>query len=158
MPVLPLQPPEDSNDSNTSCSDRVLERLLLLVFVISFIGGVGFVGVGLLGAQFSQVVMGAMGGAIAWMSREWLCQRGRFDDLVASFYPMILAPARNEEVGDRPLARLAALLRELDEVERHRGSPGFDPWAVQALRNDIHAMIERDPSLARLFERHRQAA
>jgi hypothetical protein len=53
---------------------------------------------------------------------------------------------------------LVRLLRQWDEMEARRGSPGFDPWALQSIRHDIRAMIETDPALEGLFHDSRRAA
>jgi hypothetical protein len=53
--------------------------------------------------------------------------------------------------GDRPVGQLVGLLRQWEELEHGRGSPDFDPWAVQAVRHDIRAVVEADPTLERLF-------
>ena len=53
--------------------------------------------------------------------------------------------------GDRPVGQLVDLLQQWEELEHGRGSPNFDPWAVQAVRHDIRAVVEADPTLERLF-------
>lgn len=147
---------QPTDESELSFAERLLERVVLLVFVASLIVGGGFVAVGLLGGQWNLFWSGAIGCTVAWLSREWLCQRGRFDALVASFdTPMASADG---EFAESQLLRLARLLRELDAMERRRGMADFDPWAVQALRGDIRAAVAGDPKLAKLFEDNRRAA
>ena len=53
--------------------------------------------------------------------------------------------------GEPEVEHLVLLLKQWDDLEHRRGSPEFDPWAVQAVRHDIRAAIERNPALERLF-------
>lgn len=154
MAVLRLQPPDDSAQSRLPA---IFERLMFLLFMAAFIGAGAMIAVGIFGVQLRVVVMGVLSAAIAWMAREWLCRRGRFEALVASFDS--LAQRGDEGSGEETsFGRLARLLRELDQLERRRGSAKFDPWAVQSLRNEIRGMIADDPTLGRLLESHRRAA
>lgn len=50
------------------------------------------------------------------------------------------------------LNQLVTLLQQWDELEHRRGGPEFDPWAVQAIRREIHLTIREDPALERLFD------
>lgn len=139
---------------------------MFLLFMITFVAAGAMIAIGVLGVQLRFVVTGVLAGAIAWMARDWLCRRGRFEALVASFdafaeraNPGNIGTAFAGGLpGETQFGRLAALLHELDRLERLRGSAAFDPWAVQAVRNDIRATIAGDPALTRLFDSHRDAA
>lgn len=149
------------DDSEISSAERVLERVVLLVFVASLIVGGGLVSVGILAGQGSLLVQGAVGCGVAWLSREWLCQRGRFDALVSSFDRGLGGDETGGGEGggeESELLRLARLLRQLDAMERRRGRADFDPWALQSLRHEIRELAANDPGVTRLFEHVRRAA
>jgi len=67
------------------------------------------------------------------------------------FDPLCSPRALASASGERPVEQLVDLLQQWEELEHGRGSPGFDPWAVQAVRHDIRAVVEADPTLERLF-------
>jgi hypothetical protein len=47
---------------------------------------------------------------------------------------------------------LAALLSRREALERQRGQPGFDPWAVQAVRREINDYVRTHPESTRDFD------
>jgi hypothetical protein len=53
---------------------------------------------------------------------------------------------------------LLAMLEEWEALEEKRGTPEFDPWALQALRNDIRKVVDSDPALSQLFSELQRAA
>jgi hypothetical protein len=59
---------------------------------------------------------------------------------------------------DSSSRQLLALLEEWEALEQKRGTPDFDPWALQALRNDIRRVVESDPALSQLFAELQRAA
>ena len=54
-------------------------------------------------------------------------------------------------VESRRVASLMSLLREWDALEKTRGSPDFDPWALQSARHEIRSAVSADPALETLF-------
>ena len=136
---------------------EIFERALLLLFLATVILGVSAVGVGCLSGSGRMIGVGAALCAVAWATRAWLVQRGRFESLLAALDGLGGAGATIREDATA-FARLAELLQQLDRLERARETPAFEPWAVQEIRHEIRALIEAEPELARLFQRARRAA
>lgn len=61
-------------------------------------------------------------------------------------------------IDEARAGHLLALLEQWEAMELKRGSPDFDPWALQVVRNDIRRAVESDPELEKLFSRLRQLA
>jgi len=97
-----------------------------------------------LGAIFAAVVVGA--------ARTFLQ-----DKLAASAREMNTSGdegspwAEDGERGDGRASELVHLLREWENLERARGTPDFDPWALQSTRNEIRLAVQSDPALEMLF-------
>ena len=144
------------NESDFNTPQEMLLRASFIVCLAAFaagivliVGGMALRSLALLG--FGLTALGLAGGV-----REWLRRSDRFDsvqrtiDEIAAEAPA-LDPARTAE--------LVNLLTEWEKMEAKRGSPEFDPWALQALRNDIRSAVEKDPALESLFrEIQRRAA
>jgi hypothetical protein len=105
----------------------------------------------LAGAAGHDITIAAAGALLLVMgggARSWLREREKLEsaDLAWSEVGHAGPPAEAERV-----AELVRLLRKWEQLESRRGSPAFDPWALQAIRHDIRAMVETDPALERLF-------
>lgn len=123
-------------------------RLSYLVFL----AGVGVapiaLGIGAAVHDWRLVGVAAVAASLAVLASAGLRRRDRFEAAELS----LDAFARGEPPPDEArVGELVSLLREWDALEQKRGSPEFDPWAVQALRHDIQRVIDRDPALNRLF-------
>jgi len=89
-------------------------------------------------------------GAVAWVVRTFL--HGHVTDLDAEVSDLDESEVTAFESDDAGrVGGLVKLLHEWDGLERARGSSGFDPWALQSLRNEIRIAVRDDPSLERLF-------
>jgi hypothetical protein len=143
----------DENEFNTP--EEMLVRATFLVCLVSFTAGILLLLAGSLSRELRLVAIGAGLLAIAGLTRDWLRRRGKFEQAEAAWQevPSLSASAEAARVGE-----LVRLLRQWDEMEARRGSPGFDPWALQSIRHDIRAMIETDPALEGLFHDSRRAA
>ena len=88
--------------------------------------------------------------ALAGFCRMWLQAQGRFDRAKGQFdgWPGDGGP---ESAEAEHRTQFIELLRAWDELEQKRGSPAFDPWAAQAVRQAIRETIAGDPALERLF-------
>jgi hypothetical protein len=142
-------------DDGFNTPAEMLARLAYLAWLASLPAGILLTLAGLLTARWPLALGGVAGLTLGWCVRDWLRRRERFEPAAAALDAVPEIGARAEETR---LARLVVLLREWDALEQRRGTPGFDPWAVQAVRNDIHAVVENDPALISLFRTHRQAA
>lgn len=103
-----------------------------------------------------RLVMGGLALlALVWTGRSWLRSRG---ELVAGERALEKIAAAASPLDDTHVAELIRLLEQWEALEQKRGSPGFDPWAVQAVRHEIRLLVERDPALEQLFAALRRAA
>lgn len=68
----------------------------------------------------------------------WLKRRGKLAECEHAFAAMTGEGADDEDELEQLLARRR-------ELEHHRGEPGFDPWAVQAVRREISDYVSHHP-------------
>ena len=143
----------DDNEFNTPA--EMLVRATFLVCLASFTVGILLLLAGAATHDLRVVGVGALLLTIAGLTRTWLRRKGKFDEVEASLHQFseMGAPADAERV-----AELVRLLRKWDQLESKRGSPTFDPWALQVIRHDIRVMVETDPALESLFHDSRRAA
>lgn len=110
---------------------------------------------GVLARELQWSIAGVGVIALAWSGRAWLQRRGGFDSADRAVDNLSRAgPAPDEERAEE----LMLLLERWEALEQKRGSPEFDPWTLQVLRNDIRRAVESDPALERLFTNLRRAA
>ena len=141
-----MKPRWDESELNTP--QEMLVRASYLACLALFTGGILAALAGAASHNPWLALAGLAAVAVAGLSRGWLRRHGHFETAEAAFN----AVARMEPPLDvARVTELIRLLREWEEAERKRGSPDFDPWAVQSLRHDIRAMVEKDPALDRLF-------
>jgi hypothetical protein len=145
----------DGDDDGFNTPAEMLARFAYLVWLASLPAGILLTLAGLLAARWPLALGGIAALTIGWCVRDWLRRGERFAAAAAALDAVPEIGARAEETR---LERLVVLLREWDALEQRRGTPGFDPWAVQAVRNDILAVVEDDPALISLFRNHCPAA
>jgi hypothetical protein len=142
-------------------SPRELNAPTEMVVRVTFALAIGALACGLLLTIFGviawQLRLSALGLAVVGLGligRSWLQRR-------------VDAPCESalEDVWDNPpaldharAAELMTLLEQWEAQEEKRGTPDFDPWALQTLRNQIRQVVESDPGLEELFSRLRQVA
>jgi hypothetical protein len=125
-----------------------LVRLLTVAFVgLSVLAGV-LVVVGLATEEIRCFAAGVLGLPLAWVIREWLRQLVRE---ARAANGAARSAGVSDPAGAPPLDALVDLLREWDALERRRGLPDFDPWALLSLRREIQRRIEESPALSRLM-------
>ena len=134
---------------------EMLVRLTFLVCLASLTAGILVTLAGAATRNFRLLGAGLALLTIAGLTRAWLGREGRFEEANSAFDGVANAGAPPDEAR---VAELVRLLQEWEALERKRGSPGFDPWAIQAVRHDIRSMVEEDPALEGLFRDHRRAA
>lgn len=133
----------------------MLARAAFLLRLGGLTGGVVLLGVALVSQQAALAIAGGLALAAGGASHEWLRRHGRLASAAEGFDRYAVM---TDMADDTHLAQLMNLLHEWDALERRRGLAGFDPWALQATRNDIHALVASDPALDRLFRAHDRAA
>jgi hypothetical protein len=134
---------------------EMLGRVAFLACLAAFPAGLLLTLAGLLAQKYLLLLAGFAALGAGWLLRDWLQRRGQWHGARAALDAAAEAPTNVETAR---VARLLELLREWDAMERRRGTAAFDPWALQALRNDIATLIEQDAALATLFRGHRHAA
>ena len=128
-----------------------------IVFLLTHAAWAGGLVCAVAGVLTLQVSLGVAGGAAllaAWAGNHWLRHRdtAREDRVLAAIL------AQSPPLDENRVAELIELLERWEALEQQRGSPEFDPWAVQALRHDIRVVVESDPALEQLFLNLRAAA
>jgi hypothetical protein len=124
------------------------EMLVRLVFVSRYVFCIaGFMmmlsafGLGsILDGLKAVIFFGAM-----WAGHSWLKRNDKLTECENAFAAMA-GEARDTE------DELEQLLARREELEHHRGEPGFDPWAVQALRREISDYVRTHPESSRRFD------
>ena len=148
-----MKPRWEDNEFNTP--QEMLVRATFLACLAAFTGGILLMLAGAAAHDLRLVGLGALGLISAGLMRSWLCRHGRFDEAEAALHEIGQAGPPTDAAR---VAELVRLLRQWEELESRRGSPGFDPWAVQAIRHDIRDMVDADPALEGLFHDPRRAA
>lgn len=149
-----MKHPVDESEFNTP--HEMLLRVSFLVCLTAFAGGILLIVSGM--AMRSLPLLGSGLGALAigGAMREWLRRNDRFDSMQQAIEEIA---AESPPLDAKRASELVQLLTEWEEMEAKRGSPDFDPWTLQALRNDIRVIVEKDPALESLFrEIQRRAA
>jgi hypothetical protein len=144
-----------SNDNEFNTPEEMLVRATFLVCLAAFTAGILLMLAGAAMHDLRLVGAGGLSLAIAGFTRGWLRRRGKLDDAGGTLHQFAEAGVPSDAAR---VAELVRLLRKWDQLESRRGSPAFDPWAVQDIRHYIRAMIETDPALENLFHDSRRAA
>src|SRR5687767_6820344 len=122
----------DDNEFNTP--EEMLVRVAFLVCLAGFTAGILLMLAGAAAHDLRFVGVGALLLAIAGLTRGWLHRGGKLQIAEGTLHEFAEPGATAEAAR---VAELVRLLRKWDELESKRGSPGFDPWAVQVIRHDI---------------------
>ena len=130
-------------------------RATFLICLAAFTAGIVLLLAGAFAHEIRLVAAGVLSLVISALTRSWLKRTGRFDEAEQVFEQASEADASTHEAR---IAELVRLLQLWEKLENKRGSPGFDPWAVQAVRHDIREMVEADPALEGLFRSSRRVA
>ena len=133
---------------------EMLARATAALALAAFSGGILLTLIGVMAAQPRLSLLGLLVLALGWLVRGWLQRREAKSCNRAMAQVWREAPALDE----RRVAELLSLLQRWEAEEEKRGTPEFDPWALQSLRNEIRQVVESDPGLEELFDRLRQVA
>ena len=148
-----MKPRWDDNEFNTP--EEMMVRATFLICLAAFTAGILLVLAGVVAQEIRLVAAGVLSLVISALTRSWLRRNGGFEEAEQVFEGTVQAL---ESPHDARIAELVRLLQLWEELENKRGSPGFDPWAVHAVRHDIREMVEADPALDGLFRSSRRAA
>lgn len=126
----------------------VRARLLFLFCLFAFAAGPLFFFAGILNSRGEYLAGGVLFFGVGLGVRRALRRRGEWASAEAAF----------DAIGKEPTSPIMVreeafllLLRQREALEAARFSRGFDPWALQAVRRELRAAIERDHALARIF-------
>ena len=148
-----MKPRWEDNEFNTK--EEMLVRTTFLVCLASFTSGILLTLAGAVTHEVRVLALGVGLLAVSGLTHGWLRRHGRWDKAEA-------AMQESAQVGPQTdvakIAELVRLVQQWEKLESKRGSPGFDPWALQAVRHDIRVMVEADPALEGLFRDRRKAA
>jgi hypothetical protein len=142
-----MRAPGEDREFNTP--QEMLVRATFLVCLVAFASGIIVTLAAAVARDFRLLALGIALLCTGALTRNWLSRKGRFESAEMSFREFARP---GSQLDPAHVAELSRLLREWEELERLRGSPRFDPWAVQSIRHDIRVMIEQDPALGRLFD------
>ena len=145
--------PQRDREFNTPF--EMLVRGVYLVSHAALAAGILLCAAGLLSRHGGLLASGLLALVAAWGGRSWL---SRQEDLEPSERTLVALTRDGPPLDDARVAELIGLLETWETLEQKRGSPDFDPWAVQAIRHDIRAVVESDPALEQLFTALQKAA
>jgi hypothetical protein len=134
---------------------EMFARAIFLLMHVAFAFGIIATAAGLLSIEPKLMLAGLAALIAGWNARSWLRKTG---ELVGSERALQSIAEGVPPLDDASVAELIALLEQWESLEQKRGSPDFDPWAVQAVRHDICVVVQRDPALQYLFTTLRRAA
>jgi hypothetical protein len=78
------------------------------------------------------------------VGHRWLKRGGKLADCDRAFDAMFRGDATADNDGG-----LESLLQRRAALEQKRGTPGFDPWEVQAVRREISDYVRTHPEATR---------
>ncbi len=133
----------------------MLSRAVFLAMLAGFSVGILLTLAGLVRAEARLVLAGIGMLVVAGASRTWLQRRGELEPAERALDEMAACIPPPDEARGR---ELLALLDQWEALEQKRGSADFDPWELQALRNDIRRVVASDPALERIFRELQRAA
>jgi hypothetical protein len=143
------------SDPEFNTPAEMLVRAAFLGMLTALAAGILLTIAGLLAAEIKLSVAGLAALGFAFWSRSWLHRRG---DLHGAERALQTVSEEAPPIDEARGHQLLALLHEWETLEQKRGTPDFDPWALQALRNDIRRVVESDPALSQLFTELQRAA
>ncbi len=146
------EPPQESEFNSPAV---MASRAMFLAMIAALTGGILLTIAGFLAAQAQLALAGLGALAIAGVSRAWLKQRGELEPAERALDTIVARTPPPDEMRGH---ELLLLLEQWEALEGKRGTADFDPWALQALRNDIRRVVESDPALAQLFTELQRAA
>lgn len=133
---------------------EMMARAMFLFTHAALVAGIVLTVAGVLAWQLRLTLAGLAALGAASVGRNWLRNR----EATSEDQALEAIIASSPPLDDECVAKLIELLELWETLEQKRGSPEFDPWAVQAVRHDIRMVVESDPALEQLFSRLREAA
>jgi hypothetical protein len=142
-----MKSPSDS-DREFNTPAEMMARATFVGILTALTAGILLTVAGFLAAEMRLSLAGLAALGLAGAGRAWLQRHDEFEPAQRALETVSENGPPLDEVRGR---QLYALLEEWEALEQKRGSPEFDPWALQVLRNDIRKVVESDPALSRLF-------
>lgn len=126
-------------------------RLAYLGQLIGVGLGVAALMVGALAKAPAPALLGVAALALAGACRLILRRSAKFNVDAPPLEILFSEEPASAASGGVQVERIIGLLQQWDRLEQQRGLPGFDPWALQAVRQEIRQAIAENPALERLF-------
>jgi hypothetical protein len=143
------------SDREFNTPAEMLTRATFLAMLATFTAGILLTLAGLIAAEVRLSLAGLAALIFAGVSRAWLQKREALEPSERALAEFAESSPPPDEASGR---QLLALLEQWEQLEQKRGTPEFDPWALQALRNDIRKVVESDSALSQLFSELQRAA
>jgi hypothetical protein len=144
-------PPESHQEFNSPA--EMVTRATFVGVLTALTAGILLTVAGLISAEIRLAAAGLIALGLSAAGRAWLRHRA---DIVP--VERALEAIGDQEPDESRSQYLLSLLQDWEAMEQKRGSPDFDPWALQVLRNDIRKVVESDPALSQLFAELQRAA
>ena len=132
--------------------NAVSMRLAWVTYLVAVAAGCVLAFYSVIFTRADFLVGAAIAGVVSWVSRSVLrdgLEAAASDgDLLGEEE---LFSEENEAVHASRVDGLVNLLREWDRLESARGTAGFDPWALQSVKNELRAAVNDDSVLAKLL-------
>jgi len=139
--------PMSQQDPSFNPADVVAARLVYLLRFFLFLTSLGCGVVAVTDQSWKSALFSAGALAAVIISHRWLVRSGKLEACDRALDRMF-----NEEPGTDPADEFEVLLQRRASLEEKRGTPGFDPWEVQALRREISDYVREHPDAARRFD------
>jgi hypothetical protein len=131
-------------------SSLLVHRAAYLAYLGGTVFSVALLFIGSCQASLMAFTGGVVFGTIAFALRTWLrTNGGELRDEIEEDGSGICE--EGPSLPERDMAELAALLLEMEKLERLRAQRNFDPWALLSTRNEIRSLIRNRPEMRDLF-------
>ncbi len=132
------------HDTRFNTPAEMLVRLVFVSRYFFFLSGL-FLG---MSAFYQGSVLDAMKAlfffSVMTAGHQWLKRHDKLGECDRALNAMFGGAALPDDEIDR-------LLQRRQILEEQRGTPGFDPWAVQAVRREISDYVRQHPEATRRF-------
>ena len=139
--VMPLR------DNRFNTPAEMLVRLVYASRFFFFLAGLVFGASALHTGSVHDVIKALFFFFAMLAGHQWLKRRGKLDECDRALDAMFREDVAPDE-GDE----LESLLQRRAALEEKRGTPGFDPWAVQIVRREISDYMRQHPESTRRID------
>ncbi|MFA6959388.1 MAG: hypothetical protein WC205_01400 [Opitutaceae bacterium] len=127
-------------DTRFNSTAEMLVRLVFASRYVFFLAGIFLALSALSHGSLVEALKALVCFASALASHDWLVRHEKLESCNRAFEALCSGIPLPED-GDE----LEVLLARREALESQRGTPGFDPWAVQVLRREISDYVSHHP-------------